>query len=78
MELRWQLATKTKEASGAQGHEGNVAWLKRQLKEAKDTIVQLQEAQRLTKERHTEHFGECEATEKEARVALANAQKKQV
>jgi hypothetical protein len=41
MELRRQLATKTTEASAAQGHGGNVAWLKRQLREAQDTIVQL-------------------------------------
>jgi hypothetical protein len=76
MELRRQLATKTMEASAVQGHEGNVAWLKRQLREAQDTIVQLREAQRLTEERHTEYSRECEATEKEARVALASAQKK--
>jgi hypothetical protein len=42
MELRRQLATKTTEASTTvQGREGNVAWLKRQLREAQDTIVQL-------------------------------------
>jgi hypothetical protein len=78
MELRRQLATKTMEASAAQGHEGNVAWLKRQLREAQDTIVQLCEAQRLSEERHTKNSRECEATEKEARAALASAQKKQV
>jgi hypothetical protein len=40
-ELRQQLATKTMEASTTQGHEGNVTWLKRQLREAHDMIVQL-------------------------------------
>jgi hypothetical protein len=49
MELRRQLATKTMEASAAQGREGNMAWLKRQLREVQDTIVQLREAQRLMK-----------------------------
>jgi hypothetical protein len=44
MDLRWQLATKNMEVSTVQGHEGNVAWIKRQLREAKDTIVQLQES----------------------------------
>jgi hypothetical protein len=29
MELRRQRATKTTEASSVQGHEGNIAWLKR-------------------------------------------------
>jgi hypothetical protein len=78
MELRRQLATKTMEASTVQGREGNVAWLKRQLREVQDTIVQLREAQRLSEERHTKHSRECEATEKEARAALASVQKKQV
>jgi hypothetical protein len=47
MELRWQLVTKTMEALAAQGREGNVSWLKRQLREVQDTIVQLHKAQRL-------------------------------
>jgi hypothetical protein len=47
MELRQQLTTKATEASVAQGQEENVAWLKRKLREAQDTIVQLREAQRL-------------------------------
>jgi hypothetical protein len=45
MELRWQLATKTMETSAAQGREGNVAWLKRKLREVQDTILQMREAQ---------------------------------
>jgi hypothetical protein len=64
MELRWQLATKTMEVSTTQGHEGNVAWLKRHLREAQDTIIQLREAQRLTKERHTNYSIECEVIER--------------
>jgi hypothetical protein len=41
MELRRQLVTKVVEASTMQGHKGNMAWLKRKLREAQDTIVQL-------------------------------------
>jgi hypothetical protein len=74
-ELRRQLATKTVEASAAQSHQGNVAWLKRQLREAQDVIVQLREAQRLAKERHEEHPRECEAAGREVCVAPTNAQK---
>jgi hypothetical protein len=75
MELRRQLATKITKASAVRGREGNVAWLKRWLREVQDTIVQLRETQRLMEERHMKHSRECEATEKEARVALANAEK---
>ena len=75
MELRRQLATKTTEASVTQRHGGNVAWLKRWLREAQDTIVQLREAQILEEDRHMEHPRECEVTEKEAHVALSNVQK---
>ena len=32
-ELRQQLAIKTIEVSAAQGHEGSVTWLKRQIRE---------------------------------------------
>jgi hypothetical protein len=39
MELRRQLASKTTEASAAQGREGNMAWLKMHLREAQDTIL---------------------------------------
>jgi hypothetical protein len=34
MELRRQVAKKTMEVSTTQGREGNIAWIKRQLKEA--------------------------------------------
>jgi hypothetical protein len=40
-ELKLQLESKTAEALTAQSHGGNVAWLKRQLKEAQNVIVQL-------------------------------------
>jgi hypothetical protein len=40
-ELRRQLATKTAEASAAQSHGGNMAWLKRKLREAQNIIIQL-------------------------------------
>jgi hypothetical protein len=49
-ELRRQLAAKTFEVSASQGREGNVTWLKRQLREAQDTIVQLREAHRVSEE----------------------------
>jgi hypothetical protein len=61
-ELRQQLAAKTLEASTSQGHEGNMTWLKRQLREAQDTIIQLREAQRMSEERNVKHFKECEPT----------------
>jgi hypothetical protein len=51
-ELRQQLAAKTLEVSASQGHEGNMTWLKRQLREAQDTIIQLRETQRMSEERN--------------------------
>jgi hypothetical protein len=60
----------------AQGHEGNVAWLKRQLREVQDTIVKLQETQRFSEEIHTKHSRECEAAEKEDLVHLSPTHKK--
>jgi hypothetical protein len=77
-ELRRQLATKTAEASAAQSHGGNMAWLKRNLREVHNVIVQLREVKRLAEERHTEHPRECRAAEKEICVALASAQKEKV
>jgi hypothetical protein len=75
-ELRQQLAVKTLEVSASQGHEGNVTWLKRQLREVQDTIVQLRETQRMSEERNVKHFRECEATGEKVCAALASAQKK--
>jgi hypothetical protein len=43
-ELRHRLEKKTFEASTSQGREGNMTWLKRQLTEAQDIIIQLCEA----------------------------------
>jgi len=52
-ELRWQFAERTLEVSASQGHKGKMKWLKMQLREAKDTIVQMREAQRALKEKKT-------------------------
>jgi hypothetical protein len=41
---------KTLEVLAPQGSEGNTTWLKRQLQEVQDTIVQLHEAQRVSEE----------------------------
>jgi hypothetical protein len=41
------LAENTLEVLAPQGHEWNTTWLKRQLHEAQDMIMQLQEAQRV-------------------------------
>jgi phage shock protein A len=55
-----------------------VTWLKRQLWEAQDTIVQLHEAQWLSEERNARHSRECEAVEEIARAALASEQKNKI
>jgi len=65
------------EASAAQGHEGNIMWLKTQFQEAQDTIVQLREAQCLSEGRYAKHSKECEAAEEIARAALAGEKNKQ-
>jgi hypothetical protein len=75
-ELRQQLATRTIEVSAAQGREGNVTWLKRQLRESQDMIFQLREV-RLLEERYPKHSRECEAAEEIARVVPASEHKKQ-
>jgi hypothetical protein len=49
-ELRRQLVENNSEVPALQGREGNVTWLKRQLREAQDTIVRLHEAQRVSEE----------------------------
>jgi hypothetical protein len=74
--LRQQLAAKTLEVSTSQGHEGNTTWLKRQLREAQDMIIQLRETQRVSEERNVKHFRECEPTMEKVCVALASTQKK--
>jgi hypothetical protein len=49
-ELWRQLVVQNQEVSTPPGHEGSTNWLKRQLREAQDTIVQLREAQRMMEE----------------------------
>jgi hypothetical protein len=77
-ELRQQLATKTIEVSAVQGHEGNVMWLKRQLREVHRiqsyNCVKHRGCQKKGMQKHSR---ECEATEEKARAALASEQKKQ-
>jgi hypothetical protein len=53
-ELRKQLAERTVETTTSQSREGNANWLKRQLREAQDIIIQLREEQRMSEERITE------------------------
>jgi hypothetical protein len=43
MELRQQLAANTLEVSASQGREGYATWLKIQLREVQDIIIQLRE-----------------------------------
>jgi len=50
-ELRKQLAENTVEMTVSQSQEGNENWLKRQLIEAQDIIIQLREEQRMSEER---------------------------
>jgi len=64
---------KTLEVSVSQGCEGNMTWLKRQLWEAQDKIMQLHKAQRASKELNIKHLREREATEEKVHVDLANA-----
>jgi hypothetical protein len=73
-ELRQQLAAKTLEVSTSQGREGNMTWLKRQLREAQDTIIQLHETQMVSEERNVKHFRECEPTMEKVRAALASTE----
>jgi len=49
-ELRRQLAVQNHEVSAPQGCEGSTNWLKRQLREPQDMIVQLLEVQRMMEE----------------------------
>jgi hypothetical protein len=46
-ELQRQLAMKNREVSTPQGCEGSTNWLKRQLREEKDMIMQLREVKRM-------------------------------
>jgi len=53
-----------------------VTWLKRQLMEAQDTIIQLHKTQRISKEKNVKHFKECEAVKEKVQMALASVHKK--
>jgi hypothetical protein len=53
-----------------------MTWLKRQLREAQDTIIQLREAQRMSEERIAKHFKECGPAMENVHTALASAQKR--
>jgi hypothetical protein len=75
-ELRQQLAAKTLEVSASQGHEGNMTWLKRQLREAQDTIIQLHETQRLSEERNASISENVKRSRRKSAQALASTQKK--
>jgi hypothetical protein len=75
-ELRKKLEEITVETSVSHGQKGNVTWLKRQLREVQDTIIQLREAHRMSKERIVEHFRKCEPTMENVCAALASAQMK--
>jgi hypothetical protein len=66
------LAVETLEMSASQGHEGNVTWLKRQLIEEQDTIVQLCETERMSEERNVKIFREGEVAEEKEFAALSS------
>jgi hypothetical protein len=51
-------------------------WLKRQIRDAQEKIIQLHETHRRSKERNWKHLREHEAVEEEFCIALASAQKK--
>jgi hypothetical protein len=87
-ELRRQLAERTIETPASQSRagqlpptsptmrEGNVNWLKKQLREAQDVIIELREEQRMSEEKITEHFKECRPTIDNACATLSSAQSK--
>jgi chromosome segregation ATPase len=87
-ELRRQLAERIIETPASQSRagqlpptsptmrEGNVNWLKKQLREAQDVIIELREEQRMSEEKITEHFKECRPTIDNACATLSSAQSK--
>jgi hypothetical protein len=75
-ELRRQLAERTIEMPASQSRAGNVNWLKKQLREAQDVIIQLREEHRVSEERIIEHFKECRSTIDNACTTLTSAQEK--
>jgi hypothetical protein len=50
-----------------------MTWLKRQLREVQDKIIQLRESQRMSEERISKHFKECEPALENIYAALASA-----
>jgi hypothetical protein len=52
---------------------GNVSWLKKHLREAQYLIIELQEEQRVSKEKIRYHFKECRPTIDNFGVAIASA-----
>jgi hypothetical protein len=74
--LRKQLAEKIVEMTTSQSREGNANWLKRQLREAQDVMIQLCEEQRMSLERITEHFKECGSAMHNVYAALSSTQTK--
>jgi hypothetical protein len=56
--------------------EKNVNWIKKQLREAQDVIIELREEHRMSEEKITEHFKECRQTIDNACATLSDAQSK--
>ena len=53
------MAERYIETPVSQSQLWNVNWLKRQLKETEDVIIQLREEHRVSEERIIDHFKEC-------------------
>jgi hypothetical protein len=87
-ELRRQLAEKIIETPTSQSQAGqlsptspttrenNINWLKKQLREAQDVIIELREEKRMSEERIMEHFKECRPAIDNACATLSDAQLK--
>jgi hypothetical protein len=56
--------------------ENNVNWLKKQLREAQDVIIELREEHRMSHEKIMEHFKECRPTIDNECATLSGAQSK--
>jgi hypothetical protein len=59
--------------TSATTRERNVNWLKKQLREAQDVIIELREEQRMSEEKIIEHFKECKPAIDNACASLSNA-----
>jgi hypothetical protein len=62
--------------TASQSREGNANWLKRQLRQVQEVIIQLCEEQRMSEEIIMEHFKECGLAMENVCGALVNAQTK--